>query len=111
MPGVYIAKLTVDGKEFYQAFSIKMDPRVKTGVKDLQLQHDLSIMCYRNIQKCMADLKGLDPNTEKAKALSKYSNNFSAIENALQDSDWPPTTQMIQAAKATELSFTQFLKH
>jgi len=108
MPGVYIAKLTVDGKEFFQAFKVKMDPRVKTSTKDLQLQHDLSLMCYNNIQKCMNKLKGLDANTDKAKALSKYISNFTGIQNLLQESEWAPTNQMIKAAKDTELSFTQF---
>ncbi|GAB2839066.1 beta propeller repeat protein [Ferruginibacter profundus] len=110
MPGVYIAKLTVDGKEFYQAFRVKMDPRVKTSAKDLQLQHDLSVMCYTSIKKCTNELKGLDANSEKAKALTKYIGSFTAIQNVLQDSDWAPTTTMINAAKETELSLAQFLK-
>ncbi|MGG9962128.1 hypothetical protein [Ferruginibacter sp. SUN106] len=108
MPGVYIAKLTVDGKEFYQAFRIKMDPRVKTSAKDLQLQHDLSVMCYTNIKKCTNELKRLDANSEKAKALTKYIGSFTGIQNVLQDSDWPPTTQMINAAKETEIAFNKF---
>ena len=83
---------------------------MKTGPKDLQLQHDLSVMCYNNIKKCMIELKGLDASSEKAKALSKYIGNFTGIENALQESEWPPTSQMINAAKETALSFTQFLK-
>lgn len=110
LPGIYIAKLTVDGKEFFQAFRVKMDPRVTTSSKDLQLQHDLSVMCYNNIKKCKTALNGLDPNTENAKALAKYMGNFSGIQNALQDSDWPPTMQMVNAAKETELAFNQFLK-
>ncbi len=110
MPGVYIAKLTVDGKEFFQAFNVKMDPRVKTNPKDLQLQHDLSLMCYNNIKKCMKELEYTDANTEKAKNLSKFISNFTAVHNAMQDSDWSPTSQMIKAAKETEQSFIQFYK-
>ncbi len=108
MPGVYIAKLTVDGKEFFQTLSIKIDPRVKTGAKDLLLQHNLSVMCYKNIEKCMKALEGLDTKSEKAKALAKFISSFTSIHNVLQDSDWPPTTQMIQAAKETELAFKKF---
>ncbi|MEI9955709.1 MAG: hypothetical protein WDM90_05225 [Ferruginibacter sp.] len=76
MPGVYIAKLTVDGKEFFQAFKVKIDPRVKTSAKDLQLQHDLSVMCYNNILKCMNKLKGLMQIVIKQKGLSKYISSF-----------------------------------
>jgi hypothetical protein len=86
-----------------------MDPRVKTSAKDLQLQLDLSLKCYSNIKKCMAALKGLDDNSENAKALSRYINNFSALHNMLQDSDWPPTTQMINAVKENENMLQQIL--
>ncbi len=110
MPGFYSVHLTVDDKEFVQNFYIKMDPRVKTSLKDLQLQHDLSVMCYNNIEMCKSELTALDAKTDKAKALSKYMGNFTGIQNALQESDWAPTTQMINAAKETALSFKQFLK-
>ncbi len=104
MPGVYIAKLTVDGKEFFQAFRVKMDPRIKTGTKDLQLQHDISVMCYNNIQKCIA------AKNNGAKDLDKLQTAFAAVHNALQDSDMPPTTQMITAAKETEKAFLEAIK-
>ena len=46
MPGNYTAKLTVNGAVYTQSFSVKMDPRVKTSIADLQKQHDLSLQCY-----------------------------------------------------------------
>ena len=48
MPGTYIAKLTAEGKAYTQSFTVKMDPRVKTSVKDLQQQHDISLIVYRD---------------------------------------------------------------
>ncbi len=48
MPGTYIAKLTAEGKSYTQSFTVKMDPRVKTSVKDLQQQHDISLIVYRD---------------------------------------------------------------
>ena len=36
MPGFYSAKLTVDGKSFTSALTIKMDPRIKTSAAGLQ---------------------------------------------------------------------------
>jgi len=110
LPGRYTVRLTVDGKKYSQIIEIKMDPRVKTNAKDLQLQHDLSVMCYNNIKIGMEALKDLDANSEKAKTLSKYIGSFTGIQNVLQESDWPPTSQMINAAKETELSFNQFYK-
>ena len=109
MPGVYTARLTVDGKTTSQNFEVKIDPRVKTTKKDLQLQHDLSLMCYNNIQKCMKVLETTgDKNSASAKEFIKYQSSFERIHNSLQDSDWPPTTQMINAAKETEQAFNKF---
>ena len=104
MPGVYIAKLTVDGKVFFQAFRVKMDPRVTTNAKDLQLQHDISLMCYTNIQKCMA------AKNAGAANLDKFQTAFAGILNTLHDSDMPPTTQIINAAKETEAAFNAVYK-
>ncbi|MFI5185685.1 MAG: hypothetical protein ACHQF0_03120 [Chitinophagales bacterium] len=53
MPGKYLVKLTVDGKIFTQSFTVRMDPRVKTSIADLQKQHDLSMVCYGRRKKCM----------------------------------------------------------
>jgi hypothetical protein len=108
MPGMYIAKLTVDGKEYLQAFEVKMDPRVKTGTKDLQLQHDLSVMCYSNIKLCMKKLEDLHENKEVTKTLNDFMNKFSSIQNALQESDWAPTAQMVLSAKETAATFSNF---
>lgn len=110
MPGKYTAKIVVggDSKEYAQTFEVKPDPRVKTTVKDLQLQHDLSLMCYNNIKICMEKLESLNENAEPAKTLNTYINKFTAIHNVLQESDWPPTTQMINAAEETAVAFKQF---
>ncbi|HWZ14644.1 MAG TPA: hypothetical protein VNW95_05340 [Mucilaginibacter sp.] len=62
LPGTYTVKLTVDGKTYTQALSIKMDPRVKTPAIELQKQYALSDKCY-------SELKSLLTATEK---LQKY---------------------------------------
>ncbi len=41
LPGNYTVMLTVDGKEFSQSFTVKMDPRIKTSLADLQAQSNL----------------------------------------------------------------------
>jgi len=38
LPGTYTVKLTVDGKQFTQPLTVKMDPRIKTPLSDLQAQ-------------------------------------------------------------------------
>ncbi|HEX2684520.1 MAG TPA: hypothetical protein VHL77_11330, partial [Ferruginibacter sp.] len=100
MPGMYKARLTVDGKTYEQSFMVKMDPRVKTSVKDLATQHDLSLICYNNVLKCQAALRTLT-DKDKIAETRKYMNSFLSLQNTLQDGDWPPTTQMIKAVKET----------
>lgn len=95
MPGKYIAKLTVDGKELFQSFDVKMDPRVKTAVKDLQLQHDYSVKCYNYIKAAAA------------KGAEKYRAAFSSVMNVLQDADMPPTQQAIADFIKTEKEYLQ----
>ena len=51
MPGNYIVKLSVNSQTFSQPLKIKMDPRVKTSLPDLQKQHDLSLECYDGRKK------------------------------------------------------------
>lgn len=60
MPGSYVARLTADGKTYSQSFTIKMDPRVKTSLADLQQQHDLSLMVYNDRLQTLNALKELN---------------------------------------------------
>jgi hypothetical protein len=110
MPGMYTARLTVDNKTYNQPFTVKMDPRVKTSAKDVTLQHDLSLMCYNNIQKNMQALNTISKSqnnkwADLEKEIKKLLSTFNSIQNILQDSDMPPTTQTIKAAKDAETGF------
>jgi len=110
MPGSYTVKLTVDGKEFTQSLNIEMDPRVKTSIKDLQLQHDLSLACYMNIKKCRVVLKEIAEKrdgkfSDIEKEFARYARTFSSLHNLLQQSDMPLTSQMISSLKESEEGF------
>ena len=76
MPGNYIVKLSADarlndsvgqGKTYTQSLIVKMDPRVKTSVKDLQQQHDLSLLCYEKILQIKNSLNELHDLRNKIK--------------------------------------------
>jgi len=60
MPGVYAIKLTVDGKTYTKPITIKMDPRVKTPVIELQKQYTLSNDCYTEYLQLSAAANKLD---------------------------------------------------
>jgi len=85
MPGRYTVKLSVDGKTDVQSFLVKMDPRVKTPVKDLQQQHDLSLLCYESRLRVMNAINELHELRNKIKI--KLPGTTSADPALLNDLD------------------------
>ena len=90
MPGRYKIKLTANGQTTEQPLEIVMDPRVKTSVKDLQRQHDLSMICYEGKKKT----RNTNPSLYR---------KFDALFGILSSTDMPPTIQteaaVLQAQK------------
>ena len=105
-----------------------MDPRVKTSATILQQQHDLSWQCYAGREECMKTLEDIHsyrsnlksqfsnpdelnkkdklvrelestPQGSSEPSFGRINNGLASVFNALQDSDMPPTTQMINAVK------------
>ena len=104
MPGVYTARLAVDGAVQSQTFSVRMDPRVKTPAAALKQQHDLSVALYDAIVEATtlasearaggrAEFIGADGFGGVAAA-------HQSVIDVLQDSDAPATDVMVQAARA-----------
>jgi hypothetical protein len=88
MPGTYTVRLTVDGKSFTQPLKVKMDPRVKTSLKDLQVQHDLSKQIYVFRKALIAYAPATEETfKEKPRLLSQSGSLF----DTLQETDMPPT--------------------
>ncbi len=94
MPGRYKIKLTANGQTLEQSLEIVMDPRVKTSLKDLQRQHDLSMICYEGKKKT----KNSNPALHR---------KFDALFGILTSTDMPPTSQIeaavLQAKKELEM--------
>ena len=51
MPGEYSVKFTVGGKTYVQPLKVRMDPRIKTPLKALKQQYDLSMQCYEGAKQ------------------------------------------------------------
>ncbi|HYM93628.1 MAG TPA: hypothetical protein VET23_05770, partial [Chitinophagaceae bacterium] len=81
IPGLYTAKLTVNGKSYTQSFTVNMDPRVKTSTADLQKQLDLSLLCYENRKNCTEILKEI--HAFRSKLQSQLTNASLAIAEKL----------------------------
>jgi photosystem II stability/assembly factor-like uncharacterized protein len=118
MPGVYTVKLTAGGKVYTQSFTIKMDPRVKTPVKDLQLQHDLSLACYeqrRQLQPALEDIRSIRTQLKKemmmtrgliAKNMMETEKIAAGIENSIPGSS-EPGLQRIAGALSNIMNILQ----
>ncbi len=123
MPGIYRIKLSVKDKSYEKFFTIKMDPRVKTSLKDLQLQHDLSMICYNAVVQIFTinnEINGwmikADNDKNKLAALktlqqrfTKLYNEFSGLQNTLQEADVTPTSQAISGIAANNETFKKLL--
>ncbi len=96
LPGTYTVKLTVDGKMYVQKLTVTMDPNVKTPAADLVLQHDLSFELYM-ARKNLLLKKPATENEKKESA--QLDRKMAAVFEILQDTDMPPTTQAVSAAK------------
>jgi hypothetical protein len=96
LPGTYTVKLMVDGKSLTQKMTVKMDPNVKTSIQDLQIQHDLSYGLYTSRQNLLE--KKLSSENEM-KERAQFDRKMAVIFDVLQNTDMPPTTQAVTAAK------------
>ena len=97
-PGMYTVKLTVDGKLSSFPLEVKMDPRVKTSMKDLLEIRDLALICYEGRKKSMdaldkiRDLRSqLKDRTPKASSimagkLNKMDITLAALEKTTKGS-------------------------
>ncbi len=110
MPGNYTAKLNANGQQWTQTFTVRLDPRVTTSKKQLQLQHDLSLQCYTNILACKQMMQANAGNNTRINDLQKLQRSFQSLMNTLQDADVPPTTQMIAEVKEAIKQFENIRK-
>jgi photosystem II stability/assembly factor-like uncharacterized protein len=131
MPGTYTIKLMAGGKTYTQSLVVKMDPRVKTSLKDLDLQHKLSLQMYQLRQQVinalreknnLENLLHLESKSSDNKAavlkqlaifdkpagasernLSQLDNGLASLINQLQDADSAPTVQVIAASNSLQV--------
>lgn len=87
LPGDYTVKLTVNGKSYTQPLTVKMDPRIKTPIIDLQKQFETGMAIARR-QKEVNDAKNqVDELRRQIAARSKQASRRPALEAALRRLD------------------------
>jgi photosystem II stability/assembly factor-like uncharacterized protein len=100
LPGTYTAKLTVEKKSYSEPFEVKLDPRVKTSMADLQSQLDMArkigqaissdhtavnqiIGLRKQLKDLEALLKARKSNEEIIQAAEALDQKMTAVEEAL----------------------------
>ncbi|MDE3246320.1 MAG: glycoside hydrolase, partial [Acidobacteriota bacterium] len=105
LPGTGTVALVVDGKEIStRPFTIRMDPRVKTMLPDLQRQFSLSLACMEGMARTVHALEALramkspDP---KARMLEEDFTNLHGdmahLLEVFQSADAKPSEQAVEA--------------
>ena len=116
LPGAYKVRLTVDGAvRLEQPLRVRMDPRVKTPAAALQQQFTLSMELYAAIGRVYDEIVQLDPTalttgrgpggfgatqgTDRLSQLRQQHQQMLSLYDTIQDTDVPPTTQVVAAAQ------------
>lgn len=86
LPGIYSVRITVGSKVIEQPLEIKMDPRVKTAMADLQRQHNLSKACY-------------DARKQTINKYPQIDRKLSSLFEILDNTDMAPTKTVETAVK------------
>ena len=92
LPGVYTVRLTVGAKVIEQVLEIKMDPRVKTSIVDLQRQHALSKACY-------------DARKQTINKYPQIDRKLATLFDIVDGTEMAPTKTVEAAVKNTLLEF------
>jgi hypothetical protein len=96
LPGRYSVRMTVDGRSYTEALTVKMDPRITTPAAALQLQFDLSMELYQGMASLV---EAAEEDSSRRTAYMGLHRNLSSLYNVLQGSDGIPTTQAVSAVR------------
>jgi len=86
LPGTYRIRLTVNGQSFTEPLTVRMDPRVKTGMPGLTQQFTLSLQAYDGMQKTFAAVEEIKKLRAQIKDLLNRAGN-GALADALSALD------------------------
>ncbi len=85
LPGVYTVKLTANGKTYTQPLTVKMDPRVKTSMAELQKQHALSLTAYEGRIQAKKTAEEIAALRERIKPMLAASASLTALDQQAAD--------------------------
>jgi hypothetical protein len=95
MPGNYTVKLTVGTKTYTQPLVVRMDPRVKTSVADLQQQFDKSMQAYQEAMaasRALGQVRDLEKQIAKRESGKKPTGKLAEYDKQLEALSGPKAT-------------------
>jgi photosystem II stability/assembly factor-like uncharacterized protein len=122
-PGTYTVKLTVDGKELMQPLVVKMDPRIKSGLAELQAQAETesaavsgmnrSYDALAQVQSVRAQLKDVSPKLKgkSAESAENIDRQCAGLAGAKTSNFFgtPPTGKQTESFSTLNQHFGQLL--
>jgi photosystem II stability/assembly factor-like uncharacterized protein len=135
MPGMYTVRVTINGQSITQPLIVKLDPRVKIDVTDLQQQHDLSLQAYNGRKQCtmliaeitkaigtmsqqnisandsklLSSMKTMIGSAAADSSFKTLNASFATLHDVLQDADAKPTSQTVRAMKEAMISLNKLV--
>jgi photosystem II stability/assembly factor-like uncharacterized protein len=135
MRGTYTVRLTINGQSINQPLTVKLDPRVKIAVADLQQQHLLSLQAYNgrrqsslliaqinntigtmsqqnisaNDSRLLSNMKTMVGPAAADSSLKTLNASFATLHDVLQDADAKPTSQTVLAMKQAMISLNKLV--
>ncbi len=115
LPGTYTARLLVNGQEISsKPFLVRLDPRVKTPLPELQQQFELSLACmdgmartYHAIEALKA-LKSTEPTFKALEAdFTNLHDDMAHLLEIFQSADAKPTEPAIAAESQAQQRLTE----
>lgn len=102
LPGTYTARLTVDGTVQSQAFTVRMDPRVRTPPAGLKAQFDAArrieaALTTSHLALMAARAAPGDAARTSAQELQRINGALAQLLGIVENADAPPTTQALTA--------------
>jgi photosystem II stability/assembly factor-like uncharacterized protein len=104
LPGKYEARLTVDGKSYSQPLQVKLDPRLKIGMADLQKQFELEMEISAAMRQAYATLEqrgqlasAKAQTSGESNPLARTLNNLATLLEVVDTADAAPTEQAQEA--------------
>jgi hypothetical protein len=95
LPGAYTVKLTVDGKAFTRALTVKLDPRVAMSSSDLAAQIALLRRLGAAIERLAAEPAKTD--SAQAKRRASLEEKLLQLYGIIESADDAPTAQAVAA--------------